>query len=116
MRVRRLDKDGDWTFGNGQANYLRENDAILQSVTTRLKSFKNDWFLDSEANIDWFRLLGSKDTKDVILREVERVTLDTYGVVRIISIDISVPDNREATISISLDTIYKKDNELGVTL
>ena len=113
MRVRRLDSNGDWTFGNGQANYIKDNEAILQNVTTRLKSFKYDWFLDVEANIDWFNILGSKENKQTIIREVERVTLQTEGVTKINNIELIETGNRTAKISVNLDTIYTINNALG---
>lgn len=113
MKVRRLNNDKDWTFGNGQANYLKDNDAVLQNVTTRLKSFKNDWFLDGDANIDWFNILGSKENKQTIINEVERVTLQTEGVTKINSIELTETENRGANILINLDTIYTVNNALG---
>lgn len=113
MKVRRLSDNNDWTFGNGQANYLKDNDAILQNVTTRLKSFRNDWFLDSDANIDWFNILGSKENKQIIINEVERVTLQTVGVTKINLIELTETENRGAKIAVNLDTIYTVNNALG---
>ena len=113
MKIRRLSDDDDWTFGNGKANYLKDNDAVLQNITTRLKSFKNDWFLDSDANIDWFNILGSKENKQTIINEVERVTLQTVGVTKINLIELTETENRGAKISINLDTIYTVNNALG---
>ena len=46
MRVRAIDKNGDWTFGHSRNNYKTGIEAVKQSVVTRIKSFKNDWFLD----------------------------------------------------------------------
>jgi len=114
MRVRALDTNGDWTFGNGEANYIKGNDAILQNVSTRLKSFKNDWFLDLNANIDWFTILGTKNNKQQILDEVNRVVLETFGVTKINSINISTVD-RNARIDINLDTIFTS-SPLGVII
>ena len=51
MRVRKLDKNGDWTFGNSQNNYINKKEALKQNVVTRIKSCKNDRFLNSETNI-----------------------------------------------------------------
>ena len=113
MKVRRLDKNNDWTFGNGKANYLKDNNAVLQNVTTRLKSFKNDWFLDGDANIDWFNILGSKENRKTILFEVSRVTTQTEGVTKINLIELTETDQRAAKISIVLDTIYTVNNALG---
>jgi hypothetical protein len=117
MQVRELDEDQDWKFGYGKANYIKDNNAILQNVQTRLKSFKNDWFLDQDANIDWFNILGQKDTKETIIKEVERVTLQTEGVTRINLIEITTDNKtRNAKINIDLDTIYTINNSLGVSV
>lgn len=117
MQVRELDENQDWKFGYGKANYIKKNDAILQNVQTRLKSFKNDWFLDQDANIDWFNILGQKETKETIIKEVERVTLQTEGVTKINIIELTEDkETRKATINIDLDTIYSTNNELGVTV
>jgi len=116
MKVRRLDNKGDWTFGNGLANYAKENEAILQNVATRIKSFKGDWFLDNEANIDWFRLLSTKDTKQIIINEIERVTLETEGVIRIVNLEFMQDNERKAVINLILDTIYTTDIKIGVKI
>jgi hypothetical protein len=71
MKVRQLDNNNDWNFGNGTANYIKDNDAVLQNIQTRLKSIKNDWFLDQDAHIDWFNILGSKENEQTIIKEVE---------------------------------------------
>ena len=41
MSVRKIDKNGDWTFGQGLGNYIKNDDEISQNVITRLKSFTN---------------------------------------------------------------------------
>lgn len=106
-KTRGLDADGDWTFGKGFANYKRKDDEIAQNVQTRIKSFKNDWFLDTEANIDWFSILGNKNNEETIKLEVTRVTKATNGVLRVNSVDIIEVDpiNRKASIVIDFDTI-----------
>jgi Tfp pilus assembly protein FimT len=107
MRVSGLDENNDWRFGRGKALYLTRSEAIRQNVVTRLKSFKTDFFLDTDANIDWIDLLGRKGTKDEILRNVERVTLATDGVTIITSLDIQLKTStRNATIMLSFGTIF----------
>lgn len=107
MRVAGLDKNNDFRFGRGLASYLSDDDAIRQNVATRIKSFRRDWVLNSDANIDWIDLLGRKNSRDKILREIERVTLSTVGVLRIISLDASQKD-RDMTIILSFETVYGK--------
>lgn len=107
MRVSGLDKDGDWRFGRGLAVYISRGDAVRQNVVTRIKSFRSDFFLDVDANIDWIDLLGRRETKEEILRAVERVTLATDGVTTITKLEIEVKTStRKATIMLSFGTIF----------
>lgn len=107
MRVSGLDEDGDWRFGRGLAVYISRGDAIRQNVVTRLKSFRTDFFLDVDANIDWIDLLGRRETKEEILRAVERVTLSTDGVTTISKLEIEVKTStRKATIMLAFGTIF----------
>ena len=112
MRVRKLDKDGDFTFGIGKANYIDTEDAITQNVVTRIKSFKDDWFLDVEACIDWFNLLGSRNTKDELMRQIEAAVIGTYGVMKLTSLDLVLDESRNATITLSYTTIYDYEKEI----
>lgn len=110
MRVSKLVND-DWTFGNGRANYAVNADAVRQNVKTRLRSFKNDWFLDIEANIDWITLNGMKNNRVRILREVERVTLNTNGVTTINTLEVVKEENRHAVIKLAFSTIFDRTFE-----
>ena len=107
MRVRRLNGH-DWTFGRGRADYVKDQAAIAQNIKTRLLSFKNDWFLDIDANIDWMNLLGQRGTEKIIENEVARVILTTLGVVRINSLSLQ---NKERRVIIEADitTIFGND-------
>lgn len=107
MRVSGLDSSGDWRFGRGKAVYLRRSDAIRQNVVTRLRSFTDDWFLDTAAGLPWFELLGDRETERRILREVETVVLGTEGVRAIERLTLTRPNrNREATIEIDVVDIF----------
>lgn len=110
MRVSRLDKFDDWTMGQ----HLTGSQAVAQCVKTRIRSFKNDWFLDM-AGIDWLQLLGARGTQKRILREVERVALGTPGVVRLTGLDMRLV-GRQATISLSYIDAYRSENNLTVEI
>lgn len=114
MRVRK-NNGGDWSFGRGRADYVKDNEAIKQNVETRLKSFKNDWFLDIDANIDWFDLLGRKGTQAEIEREVERVTLATEGVLQVNKLQLT-KRLRNVIISIDITTIFNDRLTIGLGL
>jgi len=83
MRVSGLDNNLDWRFGKGRAVYKRNADAIAQNILTRFRSFLGDWYLDTEAGIDWFKLLGNIGTEKRILRAVESAVMQTEGVLSI---------------------------------
>ncbi|HQC45301.1 MAG TPA: hypothetical protein PLC97_08780 [Myxococcota bacterium] len=111
MRVSRLDKSGDWQMGQ----WLSGSQAIAQNVTTRLKSFKFDWYLDLDAGIDWMHLLGNKGTRSRIERDVERVTLGTAGVQKITALSAQ-QEGRNLTISLTYLDIYGTQQGLTVAI
>lgn len=107
MRVSGLDENDDWRFGRSKAAYITRAEAVRQNVVTRLRSFATDFFLDTDACIDWIDLLGRKGTQEEILRNVERVTLATEGVTNITQLELTVKTSeRKATIMLSFGTIF----------
>jgi len=103
---RKLTDKNDWTFGAGRASYSTQQNAIRQNVKTRLQSFKFDWFLDEDANIDWFNILGQKNNKNTIIENVKVVTLNTDGVTSVDNIEITDEKNRNLQITVTFTTIY----------
>ena len=102
-----LNKDNDWQFGKSRAQYKRNGSAVYQNVQTRIKSFVNDWFLNTQSGIDWYTLLGNKGTETQILREIERVTLQTEFVRSIEKLEIVRRDkNRAITIELAITTLF----------
>lgn len=119
MRVSGLNEDGDWTFGASQANYLTGAAAVYQNVQTRIRSFVNDWFLDTQDGIDWYTLLGNKGTESEILSEIERVTLQTEFITAITVLNIVRRDeNRAVTIQLGITTLFDDNitDELRIEL
>lgn len=107
MIVSALEKDGDWGFGRGRANYITGGSAIAQKVKCRIRSFKNDNPLNMGDNIDWMYLLSEKNTEQEILREIERVTLATDGVMRIVELSMIVnKKTRKQSIELRIETVF----------
>lgn len=103
-----LDKDDDWRFGKSRAQYKRNGNAVYQNVQTRIKSFVNDWFLDTARGIDWYTLLGNKGTETQILRAIERVVLETDFVKSITKLAITKREaNRGITIELAITTLFE---------
>jgi len=116
IRTRLLDKNGDRLFGNGKANYNITDTAIVQNVKTRLRSLKDDFFLDADANIAWFEILGELNNQSFVFNEIYRVANATDGVLEVTDIQVLTLEQRSVTISITLDTINNKNvlTELGI--
>ena len=101
MIFRNLTGSGDWTFGQGKQNYLKNNDAIMMNLKTRLLSFQNDCFFALQDGVDWFSILGQKD-QDLFLNEVRRVIMGSYGVVKINTVE-SVFDTAQRLMTVYYD-------------
>lgn len=107
MIVSALETDGDWGFGRGRANYITGGSAIAQKVKCRIRSFKNDNPLNMGDNIDWMYLLSEKNTEQEVLREIERVTLATDGVMRIVELSMIVnKKTRKKSIELHIETVF----------
>ena len=107
MIISALDKNDDWGFGRGRANYITAGAAIAQKTKCRIRSFKNDNPLNMDDNIDWMYLLSEKNTEQEILREIERVALATDGVMRIVGLSMEVNKHtRSQKIELSIETVF----------
>lgn len=117
MRVSGLDENKDWRFGRGRASYIARSEAVRQNVETRIKSFATDYFLDTDANIDWIDLLGRRDTREEIELAIERTTLATEGVITITQLEMSVKTStRATTIMLSFGTIFDESITSEITI
>ena len=105
MIIRGLDSNGDWQFGLGLQNYLRDQNAVSLNIKTRLLSFFNNCFFDLESGIDWFLLLGTRNTETELKLQCRSVILQSYGVIKINSFSSSIQD-RGAILQYNIDTIF----------
>lgn len=82
MRYRKLDTNGDYSFGNQQADfYINQPEAVAQAIATRLHLNLGEWFLDTTDGTAWnTQVLGNRTigTRDAVIKS--RV-LGTQGVV-----------------------------------
>jgi hypothetical protein len=114
MIIRALDLDGDWTFGLGKQNYLQDNNAIALNIKTRILEFLNDCFFNTSAGLDWFRLLGTRNTVQEIILNCRGVILQSEGVMKLTKIDaVFNPQSRILTLSYAVDTVYTLNQNSG---
>lgn len=106
MIIRQVDSSGDWTFGQGLNNYVRDNRAVQQLVRSRLQCWLNDCFFDTAAGLDWHSLLGGKDQTALNLA-VSAVILNTQGIQQLQTLSI-VRDaaTRNLTVTYQAVSVY----------
>jgi len=109
--IRALTATGDWQFGRGIQDYLRNEQAIALNVKTRLRSFLNDNFWATDFGIDWWNLLGQKNpaAQTGVLLACREMLANSYGVVRINSVAATTePVTRKLTITYNIDTVFSR--------
>jgi hypothetical protein len=109
MIFRAISAANDWQFGQGVGSYFKKQDAVSANLKTRLLFFLNDCFYAMSTGIDWWNLLGSKNpsAQAQILLATRQTIIESEGVVRINSVDVSVnPVTRKATLNYDILTIY----------
>ncbi|ALR06699.1 hypothetical protein XFHB_07975 [Xylella fastidiosa] len=117
MRVRRVDSQGDWTFGNGRGNYAAASDGVAQRVKTRLRSFRGNWFLDLDHGLPWLDLMERPADLVHLEREVKRCILTTEGVRRLTAFSMALDaDTRTFTIQVTLLDAYQHTTTVSTTL
>lgn len=104
---RNLDSDGDWTFGNGVANYIDKNAAIGLNIKTRILSWVNDCFFDLLAGIDWNSRLGNKGQRALLEADLRRIILQSDGVTGLVYLNTSL-QGRIFTADYSVNTVYSQ--------
>lgn len=108
MRYRKLDANGDMTFGQGSASFWVDvPDAPAQAVGTRLRLRLGEWFLNITDGTDWAgKVLGNRteQTRDLVIQD--RI-LGTQGVVQIVEYGAYLNrDTRAWQVTATIDTVY----------
>lgn len=106
MRYRKLSADGDYTFGQGTANFFIDDpEAVGQAVQTRLLLLTQEWFLDVTEGTAYSTDILGKGTQAKRDLEIKRRILGTPGVKSMLSYVSKVVD-RDFVVQTQIDTIY----------
>lgn len=116
MKVAGITGDGDWIFGRGLASYKTGSAAIAQNVITRLRLFRDDWYLDVDSGVPWLDLLGTSRDIGRLRRAVEATVLMTEGVRAVKRIDIRKEERRKAVVSVEYVDVFGNDGALTETV
>lgn len=116
MIYRQLDQNGDFTFGSGLSNYLQNSpDAVVQAVTTRLKLWEGEWFLDITEGTPYLAGILGKYTQDTIDQLIKKRILETPHVISITDYQGIYDGNiRGYTINVTISTDYGTADLTGV--
>ncbi len=116
MRYRRLDDDGDMTFGSQQANFLRDTpETVAQAVVTRLDLWFGEWFLDQIEGTPYVQAALGKYTAETIEPAIRQRILETENVIAITGFGLQFdPDTRKVNIQATIDTAFGPATVIGV--
>jgi len=104
MIRRSFDSNGDYSINS----FIDQSAATIQAVTTRLRLFKGEWFLNLDSGVPWFQRVFVKPAR---LGEIERIIrstiLQTEGVDKLTKFDL-VFDSSTRKLSVGFEgtTIY----------
>jgi hypothetical protein len=108
MRLRRLDANGDMTFGRAQADFwIDQPEGVGQLMMTRLRLNYGEWFANTADGTPWqAQVLGERTqgTRDAVVRS--RV-FTTQGVQSLLAYNSQTdPNSRTWTAAMNVQTIY----------
>ena len=108
MIVRRLDNNGDMTFGQGLANFAVDAEAVAQNVRTRLLFVLGEWFLDLEEGVPYLQSIFTKPEQLSVVESVLKSRiLETEDVTELNEFKLLFDSvERTVTINAKVRTIY----------
>lgn len=110
MKYRKLDSNGDYSFGQSRVNFLESSPAtVAQAILTRLRMAKGESFINTSDGTPYdteIRGHGTAAVRDLAMRS--RI-LGTVGVTDIESFSSSVnPVTRSYNVTATVNTVYGK--------
>jgi len=104
--IRRLDENGDWTFGSGRGSYIGGLEGLKLRLKTQLKEWTGDCFFALERGIDWH--LADKRENET-LRQIRATIMRNRDVLAAEEIYIEKNGNRCWKPNIEVLHIYDKN-------
>jgi hypothetical protein len=116
MIVRRLDVNGDMTFGQGLANMARDAEAVAQNVRTRLLLLLGEWFLDTSEGVPYLEEIFVKPENLPLTESTLKARIvETEGIATLESFELDFDRNsRKVNIFCTVTTIYGTTDNIRV--
>jgi len=100
-----LGDDGDIYTQNYQLARISGNEQMAQRISTRLKLFLAEWFLDTGQGVPWFeQILVKNPRRTLVFGVLKRTILETPGVQELTSFDIVERDDRKIMVQFTVTT------------
>jgi len=101
---REFDEGGDYRIGT----FVDKSAATVQAVSTRLKEFKGEWYLNQEDGTAWFqKILVKPPNLPVAEAEIKSRISGTDGVQELLKFEMTFNnETRELDIEFSAKTIW----------
>lgn len=108
MKYRKLDEQDDMTFGHGLDDFhIDSPEAVAQSVLTRLRMWKKEWYIDLADGTPYYEEVLGKNKQNTAVQAIYKRIRDTQGVKEIKNFSTTYdPDTRQTLFEIELDTDF----------
>jgi hypothetical protein len=108
MRYRMLSPTGDYVFGNGPGEFLVDSSAaVAQAISTRLKLWQGEWFLDQTQGVPYPTQILGYNTQASYDAAIQTAILNTPGVSQLLAYSSTLTrSTRALSISATVETIY----------
>lgn len=109
MIYRRLDNNGDYSFGRGKQDFIAASDAVAQAIKTRLLLLTAEWWEDQSDGTPLFQSIlgayGTEDSLDSVDLIIQERILGTDNVAEITEYTSNY-ENRVFSVSCTVNTIF----------
>lgn len=106
MMYRMLDKDDDWSFGQGLQSYCRDEKAIETGVQVYLRAIQGEIWMDGTIGVPWISMMSLKKLKPVDLLLIRDYIMSYRGVLAVNELDIERTENRKIKLKYKIQTVY----------
>ena len=107
----------DWTFGQGQQNFLTLDNAIALAIEMALQIFRGEVFWYSNYGIDWWNILGgTNSTKLMAILEAQarETILGVVGVTAVSQVSATIDSRRNVMLQYQVNTVNGVVNNFSI--